>query len=55
MRHNIIRIIIGVVWLIVGAITLIRGTMEWWYCGIFALVGVAFLFSAFKGSKKEKE
>jgi heme O synthase-like polyprenyltransferase len=54
MRHKIIRIIIGIIWLVVGAVTLIRGSMEWWYSGIFVLLGVVFLLSAFKGTQNKQ-
>lgn len=51
MRHKIARIIIGALWLIGGVMTFMNGNMEWWFSGLFLLVGVVFLYSAFKGSK----
>lgn len=51
MRHKIARIIIGALWLIGGVMTFMNGNMEWWFSGLFLLVGAVFLYSAFKGNK----
>lgn len=53
MRHKITRIIIGVIWLAGGVVTLINGNMEWWFSGLFLLIGAVFLYSAFKGNKEK--
>lgn len=53
MRHKIIRIMAGVISLISGAIVLIRGNLEWWNGVLLLLVGIVFLYSAFKGNKRQ--
>lgn len=53
MRHKVFRIFIGIIWLIVGVIILVRGNLNWWQGAGFLLVGAAFLYSAFRGSTKQ--
>ncbi|MFZ2259071.1 MAG: hypothetical protein WAV55_13260 [Clostridiaceae bacterium] len=53
MRHKISRIIIGAIWLIGGVLTLINSNMEWWFSGLFLLVGAVFIYSAFKINKEK--
>lgn len=53
MRHKISRIIIGAIWFVVGVATLISGNMEWWFSGLFLLVGAVFLYTAFKDNKEK--
>jgi len=53
MRHTIIRIVIGVILIITGVVVLVHGNLEWWDGALPILVGVLFLYSAFKNSKKQ--
>ena len=50
MNNKIMRIIIGVIWLVGGVITSVNGNMEWWFSMLFFLVGVLFIYSTFKNN-----
>lgn len=50
MNNKIMRIIIGVIWLVGGVITAVNDNMEWWFSALFFLFGVLFIYSAFKNS-----
>ena len=53
MRHIIVRSILGFVWIIVGIAGLAMGRIE---NGIFcSVMGVAFLFTAFRMWKKNRQ
>ena len=53
MRHVIIRLLIGIVWLIAAVFC---GVQEnFMFAAIYAILGVVFLFSAYSIWKKEKE
>lgn len=52
MRHVIIRLLIGIVWLIAAVFC---GVQEnFMFAAIYAILGVVFLFSAYSIWKKEK-
>ena len=52
MRHFIIRLIVGIVWI---AAAVFCGVQEnFMFAAIYAILGVVFLFSAYSIWKKEK-
>ncbi|MEK5058320.1 hypothetical protein [Paenibacillus sp. FSL H7-0326] len=53
MRLKVIRILGGVILVISGVVVLVRGNLEWWNGVLPILVGVLFLYSAFKVNKKQ--
>lgn len=43
MNNKIMRIVIGVIWLVGGVITSVNGNMEWWFSMLFFL-SVCYLY-----------
>ena len=52
MRHFIIRLIIGIVWLILAVFR--AAELNLLLAALYAVIGVVFLFSAYKIRKKQK-
>ena len=52
MRHIIIRLIVGIVWLIAAVVCCLQENYP--FAGLYALLGIAFLLSAYTGWKKKK-
>ena len=53
MRHFIIRLICGVIWIVVAAIMAVRENL--FYAAVYAVLGVAFLASAWSQWKKNNQ
>ncbi len=53
MRHFIIRLIFGIVWIAAAVICDVQA--NFWFAAIYAVLGIVFLFSAYSIWKKEKE
>ena len=53
MRHIIIRLAVGIIWLVAAAVSCVQG--NYLFAGGYAVLAVAFLLSAYTGWKKEKD
>ncbi|WP_134218867.1 hypothetical protein [Pelotomaculum sp. FP] len=53
MRHKVIRLILGVVWVVVSIVSFAKGNL--WQGGFFLLVGTAFFYSGLKIGKDGKK
>lgn len=52
MNKKFFRIIIGLIWIIVGILNLVTENLSWWYSALSFLIGAVFLYSAFKQNKE---
>ena len=52
MRHIMIRLIVGIVWLIAAVVCCLQENYP--FAGLYAVLGIAFLFSSYMSWKKEK-
>ena len=52
MRHIIIRLAVGIIWLVAAAVSCVQG--NYLFAGGYVVLAVAFLLSAYTGWKKEK-
>lgn len=52
MRHFIIRLIIGIVWIAAAVFSAVKSNFL--FAAIYAVLGIVFLFSAYSTWKKEK-
>ena len=53
MRHIVIRLAVGVIWLVAAVASCVQGS--YLFAGGYAVLGIAFLLSAYMGWKKEKD
>ena len=52
MRHIVIRLAVGIIWLVAAAVSCVQG--NYLFTGLYAVLGIAFLLSAYMSWKKEK-
>lgn len=52
MRHIVIRLAVGIIWLVAAAVSCVQG--NYLFAGLYAVLGIAFLLSAYTGWKREK-
>lgn len=53
MRHIYIRSILALIWLVAAFVCGISGNME--TCGLYLVIGIAFLFFAYTAWKSEQD
>lgn len=53
MRHIVMRLAVGIIWLVAAAVSCVQG--NYLFAGLYAVLGIAFLLSAYMGWKKEKD
>ena len=53
MRHIVIRLAVGIIWLVAAAVSCVQG--NYLFAGWYAVLGIAFLLSVYMGWKKEKD
>ena len=53
MRHIVIRLAVGIVWLFAAVVCCVQNNYP--FAGLYAVFGIAFLLSAYTGWKKEKD
>lgn len=53
MRHIMIRLIVGIVWLIAAVVCCLQENYP--FAELYAVLGIAFLFSSYTGWKKKKD
>ncbi len=53
MRHIVIRLAVGIIWLVAAAVSCVQGNCL--FAGWYAVLGIAFLLSVYMGWKKEKD
>lgn len=53
MRHFYFRLLFGIVWLAVAAVSVVQGNIS--LAVLYVAVGIVFLWSAYAMRKKEKE
>ena len=53
MRHIVIRLSVGIIWLVAAVASCVQGS--YLFAGGYAVLGIAFLLSAYMGWKKEKD
>lgn len=53
MRHIVIRLSVGIIWLLAAVASCVQGS--YLFAGGYAVLGIAFLVSAYMGWKKEKD
>ena len=52
MRHIVIRLAVGIIWLIAAVVCFVQNNCP--FAGLYAVLGIAFLLSAYTGWKREK-
>ena len=52
MRHIVIRLAVGIIWLIAAVVCCVQNIYP--FAGLYAVLGIAFLLSAYTGWKREK-
>ena len=52
MRHIVIRLAVGIIWLVAAAVSCVQG--NYLFAGLYAVLGIAILLSAYTGWKREK-
>jgi len=52
MRHIVIRLAVGIVWLFAAVVCCVQNNYP--FAGLYAVFGIAFLLSAYMSWKKEK-
>lgn len=53
MSRKLFRIIISLIWIVVGILNLIMGNMDWWYTALAFLIAGLFLSAAFRQNKED--
>lgn len=53
MRHIVIRLAVGIIWLVAAVARCVQGS--YLFAGWYAVLGIAFLLSAYMSWKKEKD
>lgn len=52
MRHIVIRLIVGIVWLIAAVVACLHGSYA--FAGVYAALGIALIVSGYAGWKKRR-
>lgn len=53
MRHFYFRLIFGIIWLAVAAVSIVKANIS--FAALYTMLGIVFLWSAYSIRKKEKD